>query len=80
MDDAETLAALATLIRDAFADEDDQPAYVGRVIVIADATTTEGHRALYTWSPDDMTDWERIGMLEAQVAELKAHFVGIDTD
>lgn len=78
-DPIDTMAAVAELIIDEFADEqdDNRPVYVSRAIIVADVTTATGRRALRLWSPKNIPDWERIGMLRAQVAELEARFADL---
>ena len=38
--------------------------------------THDGDRVLYTWSPDTMTQWERVGMVTSALDTLR----GIDRD
>ena len=78
-DQIDTMAAVAELIVAEFADEqdDDRPVYVSRAIIIADVTTATGGRALCLWSPESIPDWERIGMLRAQIAELEGRYADL---
>lgn len=75
----DTLAAINDAIVAEFATEEDDrsPIIITRAVVIAEAMTHDGHRALYTWSPESIPDWERIGMLRAQIAELEGRFADL---
>ena len=74
----DTLAAISDAIVAEFATEegDRRPIIVTRAVVIAEAMTHDGERMLYTWSPDTMTQWERVGMVTSALDTMR----GIDRD
>ena len=74
----DTLAVISDAIVAEFATEEDdrRPVIVTRAVVVAEAMTHDGDRVLYTWSPDSMTQWERVGMVTSALDTLR----GIDRD
>ena len=70
----DTMQAITEAVTQEFADSSEAPVVVTRAVVIAEAFTDNGERCLYLWTPKDMTYWERIGMLEAELAQLKHDF------
>ena len=74
----DTLAAISDAIVAEFATEEDdrRPIIITRAVVVAEAMTHDGDRVLYTWSPETMTQWERVGMVTSALDTLR----GIDRD
>ena len=74
----DTLAVISGAIVAEFATEEDdrRPIIITRAVVIAEAMTHDGDRVLYTWSPETMTQWERVGMVTSTLDTLR----GIDRD
>ena len=73
--------AIAGAVTAEFADVEDSPVFVTRAVVVFEGITAGGIRIMYSWrDPDTTMLWDAIGLLESQLARLKAEMATDDDE